>query len=62
MTLALLEAAIAEQHCHIDIAAKHVMAAFTGHQADVDLWIGRVKAVQPRHQPIGGKSEIGGDL
>ena len=38
------------------------MAAFTGHQADIHLRVGRVKAVQARHQPIGRECEIGGDL
>ncbi|MOA10172.1 hypothetical protein D3C78_1300490 [compost metagenome] len=38
------------------------MAAFTGDQADIHLRIGRVKAVQTRHQPIGGEGKIRGHL
>ena len=38
------------------------MTAFTGDQADIHLRVGRVKAVQTRHQPIGGEGKIRGNL
>jgi hypothetical protein len=62
MAFALFEAAVAEQHRHIDIGAQHVVAALAGDQAHIHLRIGRVEAVQTRHQPIRGEGEIGGDL
>ncbi len=60
--LALMEAPITKQHRYIDIRAQHPLAALTGHQAHVDLWIRFVKPLQPWHEPKCSKGEVGGDL
>ncbi|MNT17328.1 hypothetical protein D3C72_1524720 [compost metagenome] len=62
MAFALLETPVAKQDRHIDIGAQHVVVAFAGHQADVDLRVGFMKAVQARHQPISSEGKVGGNL
>ncbi|MNR36022.1 hypothetical protein D3C85_1539100 [compost metagenome] len=62
MAFALLEASVTKQHCHIDIGAQHVVIALAGDQADIDLRIGRMKAVQTGHQPIRREGKVGGHL
>nr|BFE92665.1 hypothetical protein GCM10020185_32010 [Pseudomonas brassicacearum subsp. brassicacearum] len=58
----MFEATVAEQYGNVDIGAQHVVVAFAGHQADVHLRVGGVKAMQARHQPVGGKGEVRGHL
>ncbi|MNN28645.1 hypothetical protein D3C81_1422240 [compost metagenome] len=60
--LALMEPPIPKQHRHIDIRPQHPLAALTGHQANVHLWISVVEPLQPRHQPERCEGEIGGHL
>ena len=62
LSIALNESPLTKQHRHITVAVQGVMAAFASDQADINLRVGRMKPRQTRHQPIGRKGEIGGDL
>ena len=53
---------VAKQHRHIDVRSQHALAALTGHQAYIHLWISLVKTLQPWHQPERRKGEVGSHL
>lgn len=60
--LAVLEAAVTEGNRDVDIAAQGGHAAITGDQANVQLRISFAETWQARHQPVGGKGEVRGNL